>query len=170
MRPARGYPSRFPGKIGLPLDIFPVWMYLYRVSIEIAPKVSVSPKSCPPLVCAMQQGLRRKLFPSEKEFFVDKLELVKQFLASGHLPFAALSAGGLVIIVFLVMLLAKPLGKIVKLLLHAVLGFALLFVLNTYVPLEFLHLEPNLANCIVAGVGGVPGVILLLLFQYFIAK
>ena len=101
---------------------------------------------------------------------MDKLELLKQFLSSGHLPFAVISAGGLVIIVFLVMLLAKPLGKIVKLLLHAVLGFALLFVLNTYVPLDFLHLEPNLANCIVAGVGGVPGVILLLLFQYFIAK
>ena len=67
-------------------------------------------------------------------------------------------------------LLAAPLKGLLKLLLHAVLGFALLFVLNTYVPLEFLHLEPNLANCIVAGVGGVPGVILLLLFQYFIAK
>ena len=115
--------------------------------------------------------LTQEAFPFvTRSFFVDKLELLKQFLSSGHLPFAAISAGGLVIIVFLVMLLAKPLGKIVKLLLHAVLGFALLFVLNTYVPLEFLHLEPNLANCIVAGVGGVPGVILLLLFQYFIAK
>ena len=95
---------------------------------------------------------------------------INEYIHSGQLSFTALSVGGLVIIVFLVMLFAKPLGKIVKLLLHAVLGFALLFVLNTYVPLEFLHLEPNLANCIVAGVGGVPGVILLLLFQYFIAK
>ena len=52
-------------------------------------------------------------------------------------------------------------------LLHAVLGFVLLYVLNTFVQVDFLHLEMNLANCIVAGVGGVPGIILLLLYQYF---
>ncbi len=100
---------------------------------------------------------------------MDYLSLIKQYIDSGQLPFAALSVGGLVIIVFLVMLFAKPLGKIVKLLLHAALGFILLFVLNTFVHVDALHLEMNLANCIVAGVGGVPGVILLLLYQYFIA-
>lgn len=100
---------------------------------------------------------------------MDYLSLIKQYIDSGKLPFAALSVGGLVIIVFLVMLFAKPLGKIVKLLLHAALGFILLFVLNTFVHVDALHLEMNLANCIVAGVGGVPGVILLLLYQYFIA-
>ena len=101
---------------------------------------------------------------------MDKLEMIKQFMDSGQLPFAALSAGGLVLLAFLVMLFAKPLGKIVKLLLHAVLGFVLLFALNTFVHVDFLHLEPNLSNCIVAGVGGVPGVILLLLYQYFVAQ
>lgn len=92
---------------------------------------------------------------------------INEYIHSGHLSFTALSVGGLVIIVFLVMLFAKPLGKIVKLLLHAVLGFVLLYVLNTFVQVDFLHLEMNLANCIVAGVGGVPGIILLLLYQYF---
>lgn len=96
------------------------------------------------------------------------VSIVKETLTE-HVPFAALSIGGLVIIVFLVMLFAKPLGKIVKLLLHAVLGFVLLFAMNTFVQIDALHLEVNLANCIVAGVGGVPGVILLLLYQYFIA-
>lgn len=92
---------------------------------------------------------------------------INEYIHSGQLSFTALSVGGLVIIVFLVMLFAKPLGKIVKLLLHAVLGFVLLYVLNTFVKVDFLHLEMNLANCIVAGVGGVPGIILLLLYQYF---
>ena len=84
-----------------------------------------------------------------------------------QLSFPALSIGGLVIIVFIVMLFAKPLGKIVKLLLHAVLGFVLLFAINVFVPVNALHLDINIANCIVAGVGGVPGIILLLLFKYF---
>ena len=83
------------------------------------------------------------------------------------LPFAAISAGGLILIVFLVMLFSKPLGKMVKLLLHAVLGFVMLFAMNFFVNIPMLHLDLNLANCIVAGVGGVPGVILLLLFQHF---
>ncbi len=87
-----------------------------------------------------------------------------------HFSFAGLSIVGLIVIVFLVMLLSKPLGKIVKLLLHAVLGFALLFVLNNFVPFSAVHMEMNLPNCIVAGVGGVPGIILLLLYQHFIAQ
>ncbi len=84
-----------------------------------------------------------------------------------QLSFPALSIGGLVIIVFFVMLFAKPLGKMAKLLLHAVLGFVLLFALNLFVPVDALHLDINVANCIVAGVGGVPGIILLLICQYF---
>ncbi len=83
------------------------------------------------------------------------------------MSFPALSVTGLVIIVFLVMLFSKPLGKMVKLLLHAVLGFVLLFALNVFVPVEELHLEINLSNCIVAGIGGVPGILLLLICQYF---
>ena len=87
------------------------------------------------------------------------------------IPFPALSVTGLVIIVFLVMLFAKPLGKMVKLLLHAVLGFVLLFALNHFIPSNVLdgalHLDFTLANCIVAGIGGVPGILLLLICQYF---
>ena len=84
-----------------------------------------------------------------------------------QLPFSVVSIGGLVILVFLVMLFAKPLGKMAKLLLHAILGFVLLFTLNAFVPVNALHLEMNLANCIVAGVGGVPGILLLVLCKYF---
>ncbi len=83
------------------------------------------------------------------------------------MSFPALSITGLVIIVFFVMLFSKPLGKMVKLLLHAVLGFVLLFALNVFVPVPALHLEIDLSNCIVAGVGGVPGILLLLICQYF---
>ncbi len=93
--------------------------------------------------------------------FLDKIPFINQ------LSFPALSIGGLVIIVFIVMLFAKPLGKMVKLLLHAVLGFVLLFAINIFVPVNALHLELNLSNCIVAGVGGVPGIVLLLICKYF---
>ncbi len=86
------------------------------------------------------------------------------------LSFPALSIGGLVVIVFLVMLFAKPLGKMAKLLLHAALGFVLLFTINAFVPINALHLDLSLANCIVAGVGGVPGIILLLVFQYLFSR
>lgn len=93
--------------------------------------------------------------------FLENIPILKD------LSFPALSIGGLVLIVFFVMLFSKPLGKMVKLLLHGVLGFVLLFALNVFVPVSALHLEINPSNCIVAGIGGVPGIILLLICQYF---
>ena len=87
---------------------------------------------------------------------------------SDRWSFAAVSGIGLVLIVLLVMLLSKPIGKMLKLLIHGAFGFVLLFAINYFVHIEALHLDLNLANCIVAGIGGVPGVILLLLFQHFV--
>lgn len=84
-----------------------------------------------------------------------------------HFSLAAVSGIGLVLIVLLVMLLSKPIGKMLKLLIHAAFGFVLLFAINYFVHIDALHLDLNLANCIVAGIGGVPGVILLLVFQNF---
>lgn len=86
-----------------------------------------------------------------------------------NLSIAAVSGVGLILIVLLVMVFAKPIGKIVKLLLHGAFGFILLFALNYFIKTDALHLEMDLANCIVAGVGGIPGVILLLLYQHFVA-
>ncbi len=87
---------------------------------------------------------------------------------SDKLSFAAVSGIGLVLITLLVMLLSKPIGKMLKLLIHGAFGFVLLFAINYFIQFDAFHLDLNLANCIVAGIGGVPGVILLLLFQHFV--
>jgi inhibitor of the pro-sigma K processing machinery len=83
--------------------------------------------------------------------------------------FPALSGVTIVLIVILVILLMKPLGKILKLVIHAAFGFVLLFVINFFFGSESYHLELNLLNCIIAGFGGIPGVVILALYKYFIA-
>ncbi len=98
---------------------------------------------------------------------MSKIPFLDQLPFSENISFAGISIAGLVLIVLLVMLLSKPISKMLKLLIHAVFGFVLLFALNFFVPGTVLELEINLPNCIVAGIGGIPGVILLLLYKYF---
>ena len=98
---------------------------------------------------------------------MDRIPFLDQLLSSGKLSFAGVSVVGLILIVLLIMVLAKPISKILKLLIHAIFGFILLFALNHYIPGSLIHLEMNLPNCIVAGIGGIPGIILLLLYKYF---
>jgi inhibitor of the pro-sigma K processing machinery len=72
-----------------------------------------------------------------------------------------------IMLALLLVIFAKPVKKVVKLLIHAAFGFILLFALNYFIHYDAFHLEINLANCIVAGVGGIPGVLLLLGYQYY---
>lgn len=101
---------------------------------------------------------------------MDKIPFLDQLPFSDKISFAGISIVGLILIVLLIMLLSKPISKILKLLIHAVFGFVLLFALDFFVPGTALQLEINLPNCIVAGVGGIPGVILLLLYKYFMPE
>ena len=94
------------------------------------------------------------------------MNIVLDFIR-GHFSVFAVSGIGIMLIAVLLVIFAKPVGKILKLLLHAAFGFVLLFALNTFAKTDILHLEMNLANCIVAGIGGIPGVLLLLGYQYF---
>lgn len=64
-------------------------------------------------------------------------------------------------------LIAKPIGKVLKLLIHAAFGYILLFVVNFFFGSESFNLELNLVNCLVAGLGGVPGVIVLIVYKLF---
>ena len=63
---------------------------------------------------------------------------------------------------------SAPLRWAVKLLLHALVGFAALFLLNFFGASLGISLELTWFNAIVTGVLGVPGVLLLLIFQYLI--
>ena len=69
----------------------------------------------------------------------------------------------------LLTILRLPLRLIFKLLLNMVSGLVLLFVFNCIGGLlDFSALGINAVNCLVAGVLGIPGVILLVLVQNFI--
>ncbi|MGI6028730.1 MAG: pro-sigmaK processing inhibitor BofA family protein [Candidatus Heteroscillospira sp.] len=65
-------------------------------------------------------------------------------------------------------LLKKPIGLAFKLLLNALSGFVFLFVFNILGSFFEISLGLNFINALVAGVLGVPGVVLLLLVKYLI--
>ena len=82
---------------------------------------------------------------------------------------AVVVAAALILLALFITILSKPLGKMLKLLLHAAMGYALLFIINMFLGDYGLYLEPDLPNCLVAGLGGVPGVLLLAIYQYLFA-
>ena len=86
------------------------------------------------------------------------------------MPFSFITVGAVVICILLVVLLFKilktPLKWVLKLLLNAVGGFIALVVLNFFGAIFGLSLTVNLVNCLVAGILGLPGVVLLLLLKY----
>lgn len=68
----------------------------------------------------------------------------------------------------LLKLLRKPIKWAFKLLLHALFGFIFLFLFNFFGAWVDLNLELNWLNAAVAGVLGVPGVVILLLVKYIL--
>jgi len=84
--------------------------------------------------------------------------------------FSFLSIGAVVICIILVVLLFKiiktPLKWAFKLLLNAASGFIALVILNFFGGIVGLSLTINIINCLVAGILGLPGVVLLLILKY----
>ena len=80
---------------------------------------------------------------------------------AGILLIAAVVVG----VILLIKLLSAPLRKIFKFLLNAVIGFALLFVINFLGDPFGIQLQINLINALVVGFLGVPGIILLVVLQ-----
>lgn len=76
---------------------------------------------------------------------------------------AAIAVG---LLVLLFKLLGKPLCWLAKLFINALLGFVALFLFNFFGDFVGLSLGLNWFNAIVAGVLGVPGIVLLLLIKY----
>ncbi len=71
-------------------------------------------------------------------------------------------------IFLLIKVFLKPIKKIFKFLLHAALGFVLLFLVNYFGASLGVHLEPSLVNCLVSGFIGIPGVLILLAIHYLL--
>ncbi len=86
------------------------------------------------------------------------------------MPLNFITIGAVVICILLVVLLFKilktPLKWALKLLLNAASGFIALVVLNFFGAIVGLTLPINLINCLVTGILGLPGVVLLLLLKY----
>jgi inhibitor of the pro-sigma K processing machinery len=86
------------------------------------------------------------------------------------MPLNFITVGAVVVCILLVVLLFKilktPLKWALKLLLNAASGFIALVVLNFFGAIVGLTLPINLINCLVTGILGLPGVVLLLLLKY----
>lgn len=84
--------------------------------------------------------------------------------------FSFLTIGAVVICILLVVMLFKiiktPLKWAFKLLINAASGFIALVILNFFGGIVGLSLTVNLINCLVAGILGLPGVVLLLVLKY----
>lgn len=78
-----------------------------------------------------------------------------------------LVVGGILLLLFF-RLITKPLQWAGKLLLHAISGFVALFVLNFFGSIVGLTLELTWLNAIIAGVFGMPGVVVLLILTYLL--
>ena len=76
-------------------------------------------------------------------------------------------AAVLLLLVF-IRIIRLPLKWMAKAALHAAVGFVALFVFNFIGSWVDVYLEPNLVNCLAAGIFGVPGVIILLVIKYIL--
>ena len=65
----------------------------------------------------------------------------------------------------LIKIFASPIKGILKFLLHALLGYLILFAVNFIGGFFNFYIPLNWLTAILAGVGGIPGVLLLILIQ-----
>ena len=74
------------------------------------------------------------------------------------------AAFAVVLILFLIKVLAAPIKGILKLLFHVVLGFLMLFAVNLVGGFLDFSVPFSLLTILIAGIGGVPGVVLVVLY------
>ena len=80
-----------------------------------------------------------------------------------EIPLSVVVGVGLVL---LLAILFSSLKKLVKFFLHALLGIALLYVINSVGAVWGLYLPMDLGSCLTAGFLGLPGVLILLAWKY----
>ncbi|MGL4571028.1 MAG: pro-sigmaK processing inhibitor BofA family protein [Clostridium sp.] len=71
---------------------------------------------------------------------------------------------GLVILYVLIKLLKWP----IKLLLNGIVGVVMLYIVNLIGAGFGFHIAINIINALIAGILGIPGVIILIIFQLFV--
>ena len=80
------------------------------------------------------------------------------------LYYVGAAAFAVVLIIFLVKVLAAPIKAVFKLICHAALGFVLLIAVNLVGGFLNFSVPITLVTILVSGIGGVPGVILVVLY------
>ena len=80
--------------------------------------------------------------------------------------FLLLIGGGILLLFVLFRIFAAPIKLAAKLLIHAVIGFAALFAINFLGAAVGIAVEFTWLNALIAGLLGVPGVILLIVLQF----
>ena len=75
--------------------------------------------------------------------------------------------GGIVLAVLFFTIMLKPIKWILKLLLNALLGLVLLFIVNYFGSFIGLSISVGWVSALVAGILGIPGIILLVLIEVF---
>lgn len=75
--------------------------------------------------------------------------------------------GGIVFLALFIKILATPIKWALKLLLNALLGFVILFIVNFFGSYIGLSISVGWVSALIAGLLGVPGIILLILIETF---
>lgn len=84
----------------------------------------------------------------------------------GDLTIPLMIVAAVLLLMLFIRIIRLPLKLLAKAALHAAVGFVALFVLNFLGSWIGVNLEMNLFNALVAGILGVPGVLILLIFKY----
>lgn len=86
----------------------------------------------------------------------------------GDLTVPLMAAAAVLLLLVFIRIIRLPLKWMLKGALHAAVGFVALFVLNFIGSWIDVELEINLVNCLITGIFGVPGVIILLVVKYIL--
>ena len=86
----------------------------------------------------------------------------------GDLTLPLMIAAAVLLLLVFIRIIRLPLKWAFKAALHAAVGFVALFVLNFIGSWVDLELEINLINCLITGIFGVPGVVILLIVKYIL--
>jgi inhibitor of the pro-sigma K processing machinery len=84
------------------------------------------------------------------------------------LPLIIVIAAIVLGVILLLKLLSKPIRFALKLLINTLLGFVLLWLINFFGGEIGIELSLTLVNALVVGFLGIPGVLLLLAFRFFL--
>ncbi len=74
--------------------------------------------------------------------------------------------GTVLFAILAIKLITKPIRMLFKFLIHAAFGYLLLWLVNFLGAYVGVHIEPSLINTLIAGIGGIPGVVLLVLAKF----